>query len=75
MLTCKKCGNAERFLQRVIEMRTYPFDASPDLQCESAWSDKWEGQVDWYGSDFEETLEVLGVFCRDCGQMVIGKDN
>jgi len=71
MLTCPKCGNVERFLQRVIEMRAYSFYAPPDFQCESAWSDEWESNVVWDGSDFEETLEVLGIFCKDCGQLVI----
>lgn len=74
-MTCPKCGNAERFLQRVIEVRAYHFCAPPDLQCESAQCDEWESKVNWLDSDFEETLEVLGIFCRDCGQLVVNNGN
>jgi hypothetical protein len=74
-MICPECGNVERFLQRVVEVRTYPFDAPPSLQCKSAWSDEWEGEVEWLGSDFEETLEVLGIFCRDCGLLVVSNGN
>lgn len=70
-MICAQCGNTERFLQRVTEVRVYPFLAFPDLDCQTAWSDEWESEVNWLGSDFEETLEVLGLFCRDCGQVVI----
>jgi len=72
-MICPECGNVERFLQRVAEVRTYPFDAPSGLQCKSVCSDEWEGQVDWYGSDFEETLEMLGIFCRDCGVLVVSQ--
>jgi len=70
-MICPKCGDVERFLQRVVEVRAYPFSAPLELQCDSPWSDEWESKVDWHGSDFEETLEVLGIFCRDRGQVVI----
>jgi hypothetical protein len=74
-MICPRCGNNERFLQRVTEVRAYPFLAASDLDCQTAWSDEWESKVDWLGSDFEETLEVLGLFCRDCGLLVVGNGN
>lgn len=73
MMICPKCGNTECFLQRVIEVRAYHFCAPPDFQCESAQYDEWESKVDWLDSDFEETLEVLGIFCRNCGQLMVNK--
>jgi hypothetical protein len=71
VMICPQCGNTERFLQRVTEVRAYHLLASPDLDCQTAWSDEWENKMEWLGSDFEETLEVLGIFCGDCGQLVI----
>jgi len=61
----------ERVIRRIAALKEKPALASPDLDCQMAWSDEWESKVDWHGSDFEETLEVLGIFCRVCGQVVI----
>jgi len=71
-LTCPKCGNREAFVQRVVEVRAYRFLAPAGFECKSAWSDAWDGHVEWLDSDSEQTVRPLGVFCAECGEMLVG---
>ncbi len=52
-------------------MRSDHFYAPPDFQCPSVWEQEWDSCVEWDGSDFEDTLSVIGIFCDHCGEAII----
>lgn len=74
-MICPKCNNDEHFLQRVVEVWDYHFRASEDFECESPYDEEWQDEVDWDESEFRDRQQVIGIFCGECGQLLISNSS